>query len=227
MKKVIYLNSKWLIFVLVIILGNNTIYSQQSNRQSEEEASYPYLMITMPINNIGGEFSGEDALSGENIVIPIEKFKNGIGYGITAGGFVDKHVLLDVTYTRSNHDGEWQTYRFKGYQNLIAMDLKLTPVDKSPVVPYILAGGAFAILKVKEGAITANDLLDVAFKDFAWRLGAGVQVHIWNVILRADWIYNFIKYTSATPKGKDWSTIDGNLIAPVKSINIGIGYLFR
>lgn len=215
------------ISALILLFYCAPSYTQQSdNREKKNYEDKGFFTFILPINAIEGEFNGQLVLSTGEIVVPVQDFENGIGWGFALGGGLG-YGGFEFGYSRSEHLGRWEEEIWTGYQNIAFMDGKFSPLKNSPVRPYLLLGCGMAWLNVKDGAYTIDETMDATYKDFAWRIGGGVHVQVWRILLDANWIYSSIKYTSVTPKGRDWITIEDGLNANVKSINVGIGFLFE
>jgi hypothetical protein len=107
------------------------------------------------------------------------------------------------------------------------MDFKLSPVKNSSVRPFILVGGAMSQINLKGGAKSTSEKQNAYFSDWSWRIGTGIQIQIKKILLEAEYIYNPYTFTYITLKNGPDPDLPYALKGVIKSINLGIGYVFK
>lgn len=208
------------IFAVLLVLGIPSL------AQEPHRSDGIWIGLALGSARLNKAFDGETyyVSTGENMIFPIPKFKDGRGFGVACGGKYD-YFGMDLSYFGSSHDGEWAGIPWSGRQHIVSMDLKFFPIRRFPILPYLFVGGAFCWLTIEDGVIQPELMKPATYTDFGWRYGAGISFHpVGRLFLRGEIVNTGISYTAVTPKGGDWLTIGGELTGSVRTVMVILGW---
>lgn len=164
-----------------------------------------YFGITIPYNQIGGDFDGDLALVDGDQIVYLPDVKSNGGLGLVAGlraGRSDAEISYSISFADSKTVGISRKARYYAF----SVDYRLYLLSGSPVRPFLQGGGGVVKLVVEDGSEPVDpdtyDIGDSRFTDFELHPGAGLA---WfpskDVSLRLSAVYRLITF--------DFPMIDG------------------
>ena len=171
-----------------------------------------YIGVGVTNVSIGGDFDGDNFVSGGGSaeVFPKMEDAQGIKYIL---GFQSNIGGIDLSYSRSEHDGNWagidMTSVFKSYD----IDFHILLLKTTYIVrPRLTLGAGINRLTVEDGSTDGFSVDDAIFKGAAVRLGAGLELSLHErFAIDAMAIYRWGRYNKVEGIVEgDLDDIDGN-----------------
>jgi hypothetical protein len=187
-----------------------------------------YVGLSLPYNNIEGDFNGDTALVGASDIILVPSIENGFGFGISLG-VTSGQFAGEINYLRTTHDGNFQGAKGDVEYNLVNLDGKYYFLAHKRVQPYLLMGLSFPWLTIVDGSATLSptpSVGDATLNGIGLNLGTGIAYYLHpRISINAGIIYRPLLYTRAegvVGEGELEDTIDGSGF----NFSVGIAYIF-
>lgn len=180
---------------------------------------------------LGKDFNGQSAYVGAKEVVLLPTMRqDGLGWGASAGMLLGTKLLglgFEIGYLRQNYEASLLDWRSTGTLSLVPLDLRGYLLPAAVLSPYVVAGGAFSQLSLKDGAIRADGTEDVRFRVFGGHVGAGLMLNLpVRIFLRAEAIYRMTKFYSVTVEGEDSTVLEPRANASGVDYVVSLGYQF-
>lgn len=146
-----------------------------------------------------GSLDGFSGLRDENNGVTIlPKHENATGFNIGIGTYWDEGSF-SFSMVSSEHDGLWRGIRTSSEFRSMALDLKFAVIGENDLQGQAIFGVGTTSLIVTNGAVdSSNNVGDVKYKGFDFRLGVGVRYRVTdNVSLELNVIRRIGSYESA------------------------------
>jgi hypothetical protein len=91
-------------------------------------------------------------------------------------GYRARQASLEISYDRTQHDGTFDIFPLDSTYQAINVDGRFFFATSGRVQPYVLAGGSFPWLRVKEGSVLDPDVGDARFRGYGIKTEAGVTL---------------------------------------------------
>ncbi len=184
-----------------------------------------YVGLSLPYNNISGDFNGDTVLVGPSDIIIVPKIEDDYGFGILLG-VTSGQGAGELSYLRTTHDASFLGGKGEVEYNMVNIDGKYYFLAHARVQPYLLLGLSFPWLIIKDGSASSSAVGDATFTGIGFNLGTGIAYYLHpRVSINAGINYKPLWYTRAegvVGEGKLEDAIDGSGF----NFNVGMTYIF-
>ncbi len=179
-----------LTFVLVLLLP------AISNGSNGSVINRTYISVGPAIVDVDGDFDGvtfvTDGISAE--VLPTLDTTTGLKFAL---GMQSKHLGIEVSYIRSNHDGQWFGVDYSSKYRSYNFDVQLFPIEIFRLHPFGIIGLNYHTITVEDGSTDFVGFKDAKFRGADVRLGFGMDLKVHErFMLSASSVYRYGSLTS-------------------------------
>ena len=183
-----------------------------------------FVSVGLPNVSIDGGFDGQATFSGGGSSEIVPKFDASNGFTF-AGGVIAQDVLMSISFTQADLDGEWRGLDSPGEYWALTGELAYLFRPGSRLQPYLLGGMGVSGVSVKRGSTDGTRFDDAKFgTGLQWRAGGGLLIGIadrFNIDLQAVKLFGKYDNLDGIADGslKDFGS-DGSIVT------ISVQYLF-
>jgi opacity protein-like surface antigen len=188
-----------------------------------------FLRINYVNHSIGGEFDGQSFLYTKEEIFLIPKIRNASGFEI-ATSFVSNKGKIQLGYVRSKHEISFLNAEGEALFHMFSVDFYYNLLTKRLVKPYVLLGGGFTWLDVKDGSATIETnpkVSNAVFSGGGFNIGAGLEFFLSrNLLIDADVVFRRIGYSHVNGAKDKSVELEELLNGSGTSFNVGVLYSF-
>jgi len=188
-----------------------------------------YVGVSFPKFDIGKDFNGRSVYVGakETVLLPTMT-QDGLGWGASAGVVMGTRLVgggVEFGYLRHAYEASFLDWRSTGTLHLVPLDVRGYLFPAAVLSPYVIVGGAFSWMSLEDCVIRSDGTEDATFKVFGKHVGAGIMLNLpFHVFLRAEAVYRWIRFYSASIPGEDWAVLEPSANASGVSYVVSAGY---
>lgn len=192
-----------------------------------------YVSINLIDQSLGGDFDGETFYTDGRIVDIVPEIGGGRGFSLSLG-MRGNIAGFELTYKRSNHDGNWVGLATRQTYKRIGLDVPFYFIDDRPLQPFVAVGAYIHRLTVKDGSVEVRgeNLIgatgDATYNGLGLCIGPGAVYYLnASVALRGSLIYESSSFSSVKSVGHATSTeLDEGLSGSGWNLSLGMMFGF-